>query len=58
MSSKAAAAAAVRRAQAAGGGTETKLGEQASVVLSGVEVPDPVFFCTIEPPTMAKQAGR
>ncbi|KAG8010597.1 Ribosome-releasing factor 2, partial [Nibea albiflora] len=31
-------------------------GEHASVVLSGVEVPDPVFFCTIEPPTMAKQA--
>ncbi|XP_051907126.1 ribosome-releasing factor 2, mitochondrial isoform X2 [Hippocampus zosterae] len=25
-------------------------------VLSGVEVPDPVFFCTIEPPTLAKQA--
>lgn len=35
-----------------------KGGEQASVVLSGVEVPDPVFFCTIEPPTMAKQAGQ
>lgn len=57
VSSKASAAAAVRRANAAGGGTETKRGEQASVVLTGVEVPDPVFFCTIEPPTMAKQAG-
>ncbi|XP_078128052.1 ribosome-releasing factor 2, mitochondrial-like [Sander vitreus] len=33
-----------------------KRGKHASVVLSGVEVPDPVFFCTIEPPTMAKQA--
>ncbi|XP_077354395.1 ribosome-releasing factor 2, mitochondrial [Festucalex cinctus] len=48
VSSKAsAAAAAARRAQ-----TEDRTG----VVLSGVEVPDPVFFCTIEAPTMAKQS--
>lgn len=58
VSSKASAAATVRRAHAAGGGDGAKRGEQASVVLSGVEVPDPVFFCTIEPPTMAKQAGE
>lgn len=58
VSSKASAAAAVRRAHAEGGRTGSKHGEQASVVLSGVEVPDPVFFCTIEPPTMAKQAGQ
>nr|XP_023678954.1 ribosome-releasing factor 2, mitochondrial isoform X1 [Paramormyrops kingsleyae]XP_023678955.1 ribosome-releasing factor 2, mitochondrial isoform X2 [Paramormyrops kingsleyae] len=25
------------------------------LILAGVEVPDPVFFCTIEPPTMSKQ---
>lgn len=56
VSSKASAAAAVRRAHAEGGGTGSKHGDRASVVLSGVEVPDPVFFCTIEPPTMAKQA--
>lgn len=56
VSSKASAAAAVRRAHAEGGGTGSKRGDRASVVLSGVEVPDPVFFCTIEPPTMAKQA--
>lgn len=55
VSSKASAAAAARRAQN-DGGTGKKRGEHASVVLSGVEVPDPVFFCTIEPPTMAKQA--
>lgn len=55
VSSKSSAAAAARRAQNDGGGGK-KRGEQASVVLSGVEVPDPVFFCTIEPPTMAKQA--
>ncbi|XP_062290091.1 ribosome-releasing factor 2, mitochondrial [Scomber scombrus] len=54
VSSKASAAAAARRAQNEGG-TGKKRGEHVSVVLSGVEVPDPVFFCTIEPPTMAKQ---
>ncbi|KPP73428.1 hypothetical protein Z043_107490 [Scleropages formosus] len=31
--------------------------EAETLILAGVEVPDPVFFCTIEPPTMAKQAG-
>uniref|UniRef100_A0A3P9QAE4 Ribosome-releasing factor 2, mitochondrial n=1 Tax=Poecilia reticulata TaxID=8081 RepID=A0A3P9QAE4_POERE len=57
VSSKVSAAAAARRAQS-DGGTGTKRGDQADIgiVLSGVEVPDPVFFCTIEPPTMAKQA--
>ncbi|CAJ1070349.1 ribosome-releasing factor 2%2C mitochondrial [Xyrichtys novacula] len=55
VSSKASAAAAARRAQKDSGAAKKK-GEQASVILSGVEVPDPVFFCTIEPPTMAKQA--
>uniref|UniRef100_A0A8D0C6C8 Ribosome-releasing factor 2, mitochondrial n=1 Tax=Scleropages formosus TaxID=113540 RepID=A0A8D0C6C8_SCLFO len=30
--------------------------EAETLILAGVEVPDPVFFCTIEPPTMAKQA--
>ncbi|XP_074473789.1 ribosome-releasing factor 2, mitochondrial [Sebastes fasciatus] len=55
VSSKASAAAAARRAQSDGEAGK-KGGEHASVVLSGVEVPDPVFFCTIEPPTMAKQA--
>ncbi|GLD51672.1 ribosome-releasing factor 2, mitochondrial [Lates japonicus] len=55
VSSKASAAAAARRAQN-DSGMGKKRGEHAAVVLSGVEVPDPVFFCTIEPPTMAKQA--
>lgn len=57
MSSKASAAAAARRAQSDGVAGK-KRGEHNSVVLLGVEVPDPVFFCTIEPPTMAKQAGQ
>uniref|UniRef100_A0A3P8RMY5 Elongation factor G2 n=1 Tax=Amphiprion percula TaxID=161767 RepID=A0A3P8RMY5_AMPPE len=55
ISSKAAAAAAARRAQN-DSGAEKKGGEHANIILSGVEVPDPVFFCTIEPPSMAKQA--
>ncbi|XP_071384232.1 ribosome-releasing factor 2, mitochondrial isoform X2 [Centroberyx affinis] len=55
VSSKASAEAAARRAQNEGG-KEKKRGEQASLVLSGVEVPEPVFFCSIEPPTLAKQA--
>lgn len=56
ISSKASAAAAARRAHSDGAEAGKKHGERASVVLSGVEVPDPVFFCTIEPPTMTKQA--
>uniref|UniRef100_A0A3Q3VTS6 Tr-type G domain-containing protein n=1 Tax=Mola mola TaxID=94237 RepID=A0A3Q3VTS6_MOLML len=55
VSSKASAAAAARRAHSDRGAAQRR-GEHASVVLSGVEVPDPVFFCTIEPPTMSKQA--
>uniref|UniRef100_A0A1A8M876 Ribosome-releasing factor 2, mitochondrial n=2 Tax=Nothobranchius pienaari TaxID=704102 RepID=A0A1A8M876_9TELE len=54
VSSKASAAAAARRAQNDSGTERNR--EQANIVLSGVEVPDPVFFCTIEPPTLAKQA--
>nr|XP_054600588.1 ribosome-releasing factor 2, mitochondrial [Nothobranchius furzeri] len=54
VSSKASAAAAARRARNDSGTEKNR--EQANIVLSGVEVPDPVFFCTIEPPTLAKQA--
>ncbi|XP_072310588.1 ribosome-releasing factor 2, mitochondrial [Eucyclogobius newberryi] len=52
VASKASAAAALRRAQNKLG----KKGENVNVILTGVEVPDPVYFCTIEPPSMAKQA--
>ncbi|KAM6902365.1 ribosome-releasing factor 2, mitochondrial [Xenentodon cancila] len=55
VSSKASAAAAARRAQN-DAGKDKEPGEHASIILSGVEVPEPVFFCTIEPPTMSKQA--
>lgn len=57
VSSKASAAAAAARAQDEHQ-TETSRGERDNILLSGVEVPDPVFFCTIEPPTLAKQAGQ
>lgn len=54
VASKASAEAALRRAQ-----NQTVNGEEhVNVILSGVEVPDPVFFCTIELPSMAKQAGE
>ncbi|XP_060917949.1 ribosome-releasing factor 2, mitochondrial [Labrus mixtus] len=56
VSSKASAAAAARRAQSDGGAEKKRGDNTTSVILSGVEVPDPVFFCTIEPPTMSKQA--
>ncbi|XP_067107103.1 ribosome-releasing factor 2, mitochondrial [Osmerus mordax] len=58
VSSKASAVAAARRAQNEGEGERRRGkggGEQSSLVLAGVEVPDPVFFCSIEPPTMSKQ---
>ncbi|TRY59546.1 hypothetical protein DNTS_012238 [Danionella cerebrum] len=52
VSSKASAEAAVRRAQGeAGSGISSQ-----NVALAGVEVPEPVFFCSIEPPSMAKEA--
>lgn len=54
VSSKSSALAAARRA----GRGERKPGrssEAESVLLAGVEIPEPVFFCTIEPPSAAKQ---
>lgn len=57
VSSKASAAAAARRAHDKAEEKRASSLEVNSLVLVGVEVPEPVFFCTIEPPTMAKQAG-
>ncbi|KAK9975097.1 hypothetical protein ABG768_023156 [Culter alburnus] len=56
VSSKASAAAAVRRAQKEAESKRSSHRDSSSLVLAGVEVPEPVFFCSIEPPTMAKQA--
>uniref|UniRef100_A0A670Y2S5 Ribosome-releasing factor 2, mitochondrial n=1 Tax=Pseudonaja textilis TaxID=8673 RepID=A0A670Y2S5_PSETE len=55
VTSKAAAVAAARRA---GRNVESARGQAKEVqnlLLAGIEVPEPVFFCTIEPPSMAKQ---
>ncbi|KAM4050074.1 ribosome-releasing factor 2, mitochondrial [Anomaloglossus baeobatrachus] len=52
VSSNASASAAARRAGRAG---EKNKKSQDDLVLAGVEIPEPVFFCTIEPPSVAKQ---
>ncbi|XP_035748727.1 ribosome-releasing factor 2, mitochondrial isoform X2 [Egretta garzetta] len=55
VSSKASAVAAARRAGRDAGREERSTSDVESLLLAGVEIPDPVFFCTIEPPSMAKQ---
>ncbi|XP_063996855.1 ribosome-releasing factor 2, mitochondrial isoform X2 [Pogoniulus pusillus] len=55
VSSKASAVAAARRAGRDAGGDNRSSSDIESLLLAGVEIPDPVFFCTIEPPSMAKQ---
>lgn len=55
VSSKASAVAAARQAGRSAGGEQRNTGDIESLLLAGVEVPEPVFFCTIEPPSMAKQ---
>ncbi|KAM6110057.1 LOW QUALITY PROTEIN: ribosome-releasing factor 2, mitochondrial [Phoenicopterus ruber ruber] len=54
VSSKASAVAAARRA-GRDAGEKRSTSDVESLLLAGVEVPDPVFFCTIEPPSMARQ---
>ncbi|NXM73738.1 RRF2M factor, partial [Serilophus lunatus] len=55
VSSKASAVAAARRAGRDAEENKRSVSDVDSLLLAGVEVPDPVFFCTIEPPSMAKQ---
>lgn len=57
MSSKASAVAAARRAGRDAGEKKRSGSGVDSLLLAGVEVPEPVFFCTIEPPSMARQQG-
>ncbi|XP_039614368.1 ribosome-releasing factor 2, mitochondrial [Polypterus senegalus] len=52
VSAKSSVAAAARRAEKDQGKNQ----DRERLMLAGVEVPQPVFFCTIEPPSMAKQA--
>ncbi|KFV44430.1 hypothetical protein N341_04243, partial [Tyto alba] len=55
VSSKASAVAAARRAGRDAEGAKMTTSDVESLLLAGVEIPDPVFFCTIEPPSVAKQ---
>ncbi|KAM9251197.1 ribosome-releasing factor 2, mitochondrial isoform 2-T3 [Cariama cristata] len=55
VSSKASAVAAACRAGRDAGGKKRSTSDVESLLLAGVEIPDPVFFCTIEPPSVAKQ---
>ncbi|KAM9329772.1 ribosome-releasing factor 2, mitochondrial [Gastrophryne carolinensis] len=53
VSSKSSATSASRRA---GRAEDKDKKTQEGLVLAGVEIPEPVFFCTIEPPSVAKQS--
>ncbi|NXL91492.1 RRF2M factor, partial [Alectura lathami] len=55
VSSKASAVAAASQAGRGPGGERRNTSDVERLLLAGVEVPEPVFFCTIEPPSMAKQ---
>ncbi|XP_006034684.1 ribosome-releasing factor 2, mitochondrial isoform X2 [Alligator sinensis] len=56
VSSKSSAVAAARQAGRNVGRKQSRNSEVASLLLAGVEIPEPVFFCTIEPPSLTKQS--
>ncbi|XP_048359459.1 ribosome-releasing factor 2, mitochondrial isoform X2 [Sphaerodactylus townsendi] len=55
VSSKASAVAAAQKAGKDVGSSHGQTRGAESLLLAGVEIPEPVFFCTIEPPSMARQ---
>nr|XP_055223798.1 ribosome-releasing factor 2, mitochondrial isoform X2 [Gorilla gorilla gorilla] len=55
VSSKSSALAAARRAERKGEKKHRQNNEAERLLLAGVEIPEPVFFCTIEPPSLSKQ---
>ncbi|XP_076995572.1 ribosome-releasing factor 2, mitochondrial isoform X2 [Tamandua tetradactyla] len=55
VSSKSSALAAARLAEREGDKKHRQNSEVERLLLAGVEIPEPVFFCTIEPPSVAKQ---
>lgn len=57
VSSKSSALAAARRAEREGEKKHRQNNEAERLLLAGVEIPEPVFFCTIEPPSVARQPG-
>ncbi|XP_053148611.1 ribosome-releasing factor 2, mitochondrial [Hemicordylus capensis] len=56
VSSKASAEAAAQQAGRDVGSKRGRTSEVKNLLLAGIEIPEPVFFCTIEPPSMARQA--
>nr|XP_020659689.1 ribosome-releasing factor 2, mitochondrial isoform X1 [Pogona vitticeps]XP_020659690.1 ribosome-releasing factor 2, mitochondrial isoform X1 [Pogona vitticeps] len=56
VSSKASAVAAAKQAGRNVGSRCGHTSGTENLLLAGIEIPDPVFFCTIEPPSMARQA--
>ncbi|XP_033618690.1 ribosome-releasing factor 2, mitochondrial [Fukomys damarensis] len=57
VSSKSSALAAARRAEREGEKQQRQSSAAERLLLAGVEIPEPVFFCTIEPPSGARQPG-
>ncbi|XP_045422353.1 ribosome-releasing factor 2, mitochondrial isoform X2 [Lemur catta] len=55
VSSKSSTLAAARRAEREGEKKHKQSNAAEKILLAGVEIPEPVFFCTIEPPSVAKQ---
>ncbi|XP_019387793.1 PREDICTED: ribosome-releasing factor 2, mitochondrial isoform X1 [Crocodylus porosus] len=55
VSSKSSAVAAAHRAGRNVERKQSRNSEVASLLLAGVEIPEPVFFCTIEPPSLTQQ---
>lgn len=55
VSSKSSALAAARRAEREGEKKHRQNSEAERLLLAGVEIPEPVFFCTIEPSSVSKQ---
>ncbi|XP_063151585.1 ribosome-releasing factor 2, mitochondrial [Candoia aspera] len=56
VSSKASAVAAACQAGRNVGSARGQASEVQNLLLAGIEIPEPVFFCTIEPPSMARQS--
>ncbi|XP_069079962.1 ribosome-releasing factor 2, mitochondrial isoform X1 [Pleurodeles waltl] len=54
-SSKSSAVAAARKAGRESGNKLAQSKASESLILAGIEIPEPVFFCTIEPPSLARQ---
>ncbi|XP_054843390.1 ribosome-releasing factor 2, mitochondrial isoform X2 [Eublepharis macularius] len=55
VSSKASAVAAAQKSAKDVGSNCGRTGVVENLLLASVEIPEPVFFCTIEPPSMARQ---